>query len=159
MFFYGDSRIDYDEFRKRLLKGREEMYRSLQLRDDSVWVDMGGGTGSNLEYLSDQIPRLKKVYVVDLSSSLLKVADERIQNRGWTNVETCEADATKFTPPDGKADVVTFSYSLTMIPDWFSAIENAHRILADDGQIEIDKSKTFQEQLGQWGDGASFVSV
>jgi cytochrome b6-f complex iron-sulfur subunit len=31
--------------------------------------------------------------------------------------------------------------------------------LGDDGQIEIDKSKTFQEELGQWNDGASFVSV
>lgn len=31
--------------------------------------------------------------------------------------------------------------------------------LADDGQLEIDKSKTFQEQLGQWRDGASFVPV
>jgi cytochrome b6-f complex iron-sulfur subunit len=31
--------------------------------------------------------------------------------------------------------------------------------LGDDGQIEIDKSKMFQEELGQWNDGASFVSV
>ncbi len=31
--------------------------------------------------------------------------------------------------------------------------------VADDGQIEIDKSKTYQEQLGQWNDSASFVSV
>lgn len=31
--------------------------------------------------------------------------------------------------------------------------------VADDGQIEVDKSKTFQEQLGQWNDGSSFVSV
>ena len=31
--------------------------------------------------------------------------------------------------------------------------------VADDGQIAVDKSKTFQEQLGQWGDSASFVSV
>jgi cytochrome b6-f complex iron-sulfur subunit len=31
--------------------------------------------------------------------------------------------------------------------------------LADDGQIEIDKSKTFQEELGQWADPASFVAV
>lgn len=31
--------------------------------------------------------------------------------------------------------------------------------VADDGQVEIDKSKTFQEQLGQWNDPASFVSV
>jgi cytochrome b6-f complex iron-sulfur subunit len=31
--------------------------------------------------------------------------------------------------------------------------------LADDGQLEIDKSRKFNEELGQWSDPASFVSV
>ena len=31
--------------------------------------------------------------------------------------------------------------------------------LADDGQLEIDKSKTFQEEIGQWNDAQSFVPV
>jgi cytochrome b6-f complex iron-sulfur subunit len=31
--------------------------------------------------------------------------------------------------------------------------------LADDGQLEVDKSKLFQEEIGQWGDPASFVAV
>jgi cytochrome b6-f complex iron-sulfur subunit len=31
--------------------------------------------------------------------------------------------------------------------------------LADDGQLEVDKSRKFQEELGQWNDAASFVSV
>jgi cytochrome b6-f complex iron-sulfur subunit len=31
--------------------------------------------------------------------------------------------------------------------------------LADDGQLEIDKSKLFQEEIGQWSDPASFVAV
>src|SRR5262252_1189441 len=31
--------------------------------------------------------------------------------------------------------------------------------LADDGQLEIDKSKIFQEEIGQWNDPASFVPV
>ena len=30
---------------------------------------------------------------------------------------------------------------------------------ADDGQLEIDKSKTFQEELGQWADPDSYVTV
>jgi cytochrome b6-f complex iron-sulfur subunit len=29
--------------------------------------------------------------------------------------------------------------------------------VADDGQLEVDKSKLFQEELGQWSDPASFV--
>jgi cytochrome b6-f complex iron-sulfur subunit len=31
--------------------------------------------------------------------------------------------------------------------------------LADDGQLEVDKSKLFQEEIGQWNDPASFVAV
>ncbi len=31
--------------------------------------------------------------------------------------------------------------------------------IADDGQLEIDKSKAFQEELGQWADPDSFVTV
>jgi len=135
--FYSGQAGDYDDFRKRLLKGREEMYRSVDVPDGGIWVDMGGGTGSNLEFLGDKVSRLRKIYVVDLSSSLLKIADQRIQDRGWTNVETCEADATTFRPAEGQADVVSFSYSLTMIPDWFAAIENARHMLRDGGQIGV----------------------
>jgi len=31
--------------------------------------------------------------------------------------------------------------------------------LSEDGQLEIDKSRKFQEELGQWEDAASFVNV
>jgi cytochrome b6-f complex iron-sulfur subunit len=31
--------------------------------------------------------------------------------------------------------------------------------IADDGQLEVDKSKTFQEELGQWADPSSYVTA
>jgi cytochrome b6-f complex iron-sulfur subunit len=31
--------------------------------------------------------------------------------------------------------------------------------LADDGQLQVDKSRTFQQELGQWKDPASFIPV
>ena len=31
--------------------------------------------------------------------------------------------------------------------------------LADDGQLEVDKSRSFNQEMGQWADAASFVSV
>ncbi len=135
--FYSGQAGAYDDFRKRLLKGREEMYRSIDPPQEAVWVDMGGGTGSNLEFIAERIDRLQKAYVVDLAGSLLKVCGERIAERGWKNVETVEADATTWTPAEGSADVVTFSYSLTMIPDWFAAIDNALRILKPGGTIGV----------------------
>ena len=135
--FYAGQAGDYDQFRKRLLQGREEMYQAADLPEGGVWVDMGGGTGSNLEYVGERISKPKQVYIVDLSESLLKVANKRIEERGWKNVVTRVADATTFSPDEGQADLVTFSYSLTMIPDWFAAVENAKRILRPGGRIGV----------------------
>jgi S-adenosylmethionine-diacylgycerolhomoserine-N-methlytransferase len=135
--FYSGQAEAYDDFRKRLLKGRQEMYSAIHPPANATWVDMGGGTGSNLEYIADRIPQLNKVYVVDLSHSLLDVAKNRARERGWTNVEAVEADATIYQPNGGGVDVVTFSYSLTMIPDWFAAIENALAMLKPGGTIGV----------------------
>ena len=59
------------------------------------WVDLGGGTGSNLEYFGTDIERLEHVFVVDLAKSLLEVARQRAAERGWDNVEVVEDDATR----------------------------------------------------------------
>jgi S-adenosylmethionine-diacylgycerolhomoserine-N-methlytransferase len=133
--FYSGQAEGYDDFRRRLLQGREAMYRSIPVPDGGVWVDLGGGTGANLEPIGDDLHRAGKVYLVDLCDSLLAVARKRCDVRGWKNVEAVHADATLFRPSEGSADVVTFSYSLTMIPDWFAAIDNALAMLRPGGTI------------------------
>jgi S-adenosylmethionine-diacylgycerolhomoserine-N-methlytransferase len=135
--FYRGQAAHYDQFRKRLLPGRKELFQSLRAPDRGVWVDLGGGTGANFEELGDRIHALGKAYVVDLSHSLLTVARQRAEHHGWRNVEPVCADATTFRPPEGKADVVTFSYALTMIPDWFAAVENAESMLKEGGTIGV----------------------
>ena len=135
--FYAGQASAYDNFRKRLLKGRREMYQCVQVPPGGTWVDMGGGTASNLEYLEQRLDQLRQVYVVDLSSSLLKVARQRIASQNWQNVQAVKADATEYQPDEGKVDAVTFSYSLTMIPDWFAAIDNAARMLGPEGVLGV----------------------
>jgi S-adenosylmethionine-diacylgycerolhomoserine-N-methlytransferase len=135
--FYRDQRGAYDDFRKRLLHGREEMMRGLEVADGTTLLDLGGGTGSNLEYLGDRIVKFKSIRVVDLCPSLLQVAAERVQRHGWSNVATVLADVTTFEPKDAPVDLVTFSYSLTMIPNWFQAIDQAYRLLKPGGQIGV----------------------
>lgn len=136
--FYAGQAGAYDSFRRRLLQGREPLWQALDPPQDGIWVDLGGGTGANLEFFSPAgLAALKKVYVVDLAGSLLEVLEQRIAENGWTNVEAVQADATRFRPPEGQADVVTFSYSLTMIPDWFAAIDNAYRMLREAGRIGV----------------------
>lgn len=60
----------YDDFRKRLLQGREDVYQELGAKvDGGTWVDFGGGTGANLEFIGPALKKFQKVYVVDLAES------------------------------------------------------------------------------------------
>ena len=135
--FYSGQRDAYDSFRNRLLHGREELMRILPLPEKGgTLLDMGGGTGSNIEALGIRLETLKSASVLDLCPSLLQVANKRIQQHGWTNVDAIHGDATKYIPPC-PVDVITFSYSLTMIPDWFKAIRHAWEILKPGGILGV----------------------
>lgn len=75
-----------------------------------------------------------QVVVLDLCPSLVDVAKKRVASRGWSELvsvvlgDACDFDCPGL-PPAGTVDVVTFSYALSMIPDWKQAIRNAHRML------------------------------
>lgn len=131
--FYAPQADTYDEFRAHLLHGREDLWRNLPLPDGGRVVDLGGGTGSNVELIPNRA-RLASVHVVDLCPSLLRMARERITRQGWSNVHAVEADATTYQP-DGPVDVVVFSYSLSMMPNWFRAIDRAHAMLKPGGHV------------------------
>ena len=135
--FYEGQALHYDDFRRRLLAGREEAIRSLDLPHRARVVDLGGGTGANLEFLTPlQRTRIESWQIVDLCRPLLTVAAQGIETRGDRFVSLHEADATTWQPED-PADVVVFSYSLTMMPDWVSALENAWHLLKPGGQILV----------------------
>lgn len=77
--FYRSQAGIYDATRTRLLKGREEMLRLLaghleqQQKDFSqdrklIWVDIGSGTGYNIEVMDPFFPieRFEAIYLIDL---------------------------------------------------------------------------------------------
>ncbi|MCA8997435.1 MAG: class I SAM-dependent methyltransferase [Planctomycetaceae bacterium] len=135
--FYSGQAQGYDDFRRRMLHSRQEMIQSIPVPESGIWVDLGAGTGENAEHIGENIAKLQKMYLVDLSESLLEQASRRIAARSWTNVEPVCYDATTFAPTEGQVDVVTFSYSLTMIPDWFRAIDHAYELLKPGGMIGV----------------------
>lgn len=135
--FYRDQSGAYDDFRRRLLHGREEMLAALDVPEGGRWLDMGGGTGHNVEAFGERRSRLAEVTIVDLCPSLLKVAEQRIQRNGWSNVRTVTGDACVYHHDAGPVDAVTFSYSLTMIPNWFQAVRRAFEQLKPGGVFGV----------------------
>ncbi len=70
------------------------------------------------------------------SPSLLEVAADRCRHRGWKHVHDLPRRRHDLAA-SRLVDVVTFSYSLTMIPDWFAAIQNALAMLRPGGLIGV----------------------
>lgn len=106
----------------------------------------------------------RAVYVVDLSPSLLEVARKRFERLGWKNVHVICQDARRFRlhehekeardqkeiigqgqtiqDLDEKADVggaelVTLSFSLSMIPEFHSVVDSLSSLLAPNGFIGV----------------------
>jgi betaine lipid synthase len=82
-----------------------------------VWIDLGGGTGWNIEQMNKILPVscFHAIYLIDITPSLCEVAKERFQNLGWKNVHVVCQDALEYSLPDFCEDVevglVTLSYS------------------------------------------------
>ncbi|TFK86202.1 hypothetical protein K466DRAFT_600529 [Polyporus arcularius HHB13444] len=163
--FYRTQASIYDATRGTLLRGREDMLQlaAAQLKHryrgsgvKPIWVDVGGGTGYNVEKMNSfvSVPQFfSAVYVVDLSPSLCDVARQRFSRLGWKNVHVVCEDARTFrldsimdvesmgTGAAGgdkhrvKADFISMSYSLSMIPDFYSVIDSLTDLLAPLGLI------------------------
>ncbi|RSL44635.1 hypothetical protein CEP53_011138 [Fusarium sp. AF-6] len=180
--FYKKQAGAYDATRKVLLRGREDMLALVaaqleaKLKDAApksgnknkrIWVDIGGGTGFNIEAMAafvDVPTFFSSVYLVDFSPSLCEVARKRFERLGWKNVKVVCEDARKFRledyesgmtskpipprspalsyfdkprPDFGGADLITMSYSLSMIPDYYSVIDSVTSLLAPQGILGV----------------------
>ena len=105
-----------------------------------VWVDIGGGTGWNIEamqaYLNVQT-FFSRIYLVDLSPSLCEVARKRFVRLGWIHVEVICQDARLFSLARSQVDLITLSYSLSMIPDYYSVVDSVSHLLEPSGIIGV----------------------
>ncbi|KZF20217.1 betaine lipid synthase [Xylona heveae TC161] len=165
--FYKAQASVYDNTRTRLLRGREDMLGlvAAQIRhrvkqgivpQKPIWVDMGGGTGYNVEQMQRfvDVPNFfDRVFIIDLSPSLLAVAADRFKRLGWKNVHVICQDARHFRLEDhyqsplraerygeqarNRPDLITMSYSLSMIPDFYSVVDSLANTLSENGVIGV----------------------
>jgi S-adenosylmethionine-diacylgycerolhomoserine-N-methlytransferase len=136
--FYAGQARGYDAFRRRLLHGRQSMIDALPKHAGQVWIDLGCGTAENIDRMGDAVNQFGKVHLVDLSQSLMEVAKRRVASTAIeSKVHHHIADVCEFDIGRQSADLITFSYSLTMIPQWFRAIQRAYDQLRPGGMIGV----------------------
>lgn len=100
-----------------------------------VWVDIGGGTGWNIEQMNQYFPiaDFDQVYLIDLCEPLLEVARTRFARLGYQNTQVLCQNAKDFTlpglPAEKKVDLFTCSYSISMIPPFYAVLDRINEFL------------------------------
>ncbi|KAG0164304.1 hypothetical protein DFQ28_010522 [Apophysomyces sp. BC1034] len=115
-----------------------------QTHKKPIWIDLGGGTGWNIECMHESFPidKFEQVILVDLTPSLCKVARERFEKMGWKNVTVICQDAASFKVPgqdniDGRASLVTMSYSLSMMDHFYPVVDRIQSLLSPEGIVGV----------------------
>lgn len=137
---YRFQRHFYDATRAYYLLGRDQCIADLKPPSGGSVLEIGCGTGRNLLYAARRYPDAV-VYGLDISDEMLTSAASAVSKaRLRARVHLAQADATAF---DGTAfgrpcfDRVFFSYTLSMIPDWRTALQAAVKLLAPAGELHV----------------------
>ncbi len=138
---YGAQRHIYDVTRAYYLLGRDHLIKALAPPEGGTVLEMGCGTGRNLVAAAKHYPTAK-LFGFDISHAMLETADAAVdRNHLVGRVTLAQADALIFKAKDTFGikdfDRVFFSYTLSMIPDWQTAITQGVDALKPGGELHI----------------------
>ena len=135
---YTIASLWYDATRWTYIRGRRRVVRELALQPGDRVLEVGCGTGLNLKHLAKAVGPDGHVVGLDYVRPMLRRAApkaERLNKRKAAQVDLVQADAAALPLPAERFNAVLFSYSLTMIPDWTRAIDEAIRVLQPGGRV------------------------
>ena len=135
--YYGYHARIYDATRWMFLFGRTRIVKDLNIKPDDVVMEIGCGTGRNFDHIQDRLTGRGRLIGVDCSAPMLDQSAARVSRKGWQNVELIDCEYGTSPLRGGHVDVVLFSYSLSMIPTWQSALRCAKAELKPGGRIGV----------------------
>jgi phosphatidylethanolamine/phosphatidyl-N-methylethanolamine N-methyltransferase len=120
-------------FGPTLHPGRVTALERMGIRPGDRVLEVGVGTGIN----TSMYPRNCHVTGVDLSSSMLEKARERVAREGLRNVRLLEMDAQNLTFADDSFDIVYAPYLVSVVPDPVQVAREMRRVCKPGGKIII----------------------
>jgi S-adenosylmethionine-diacylgycerolhomoserine-N-methlytransferase len=158
---YRFQRHIYDATRHYYLLSRDLLLDGLAPSPGGSVLEIGCGTGRNLIRAAKRYPDAK-LFGIDISQEMLKTALRTMDAMSVSQrVKVACADATSFNAElslgQSKFDRIYFSYTLSMIPEWQTALHHTFTLLSETGELHIVDfgqcerlPKFFRNSLFQW---------
>lgn len=115
-------------------------------RDKTV-VDIGFGTGFPLIQLAQKFGNSSKIIGVDLWSSAIKKAEQKIVTRKLSNIELIKTDASDIPLKTESVDIITSNLGINNFANPTDVIKECYRILKPNGTLYLTSNLigTFEE--------------
>src|SRR3954464_130635 len=120
-------------FGPTLHAGRLQAIQRMGIRPGDRVLEVGVGTGINAALY----PADCAVTGIDLSSSMLEKARERVARRGVRNVRLLQMDAASLKFADDSFDIVYAPYVISVVPDPVAVTREMRRVCRPGGRIVI----------------------
>jgi S-adenosylmethionine-diacylglycerol 3-amino-3-carboxypropyl transferase len=160
--FYASQAKGYDAVREHMLVARPDMISAFgPIKQGHTWLDIGGGTGRNLHYLRAQLDVFDTIVVLDICPELLAIGKdsarqsftpEQCEKIRWVCLDINDPNVREELAKvcgneiDRGFDTISFSYSLTMIPEWEKALYSAKSLMSDQGRVLVADFDTYTEE-------------
>jgi len=133
-------------FGPALHPGRVNAIRRMGIRPGDRVLEVGVGTGINAALY----PTDCSVTGIDLSSSMLEKARERVARKGVRNVRLLQMDAANLKFADDTFDIVYAPYVISVVPDPVAVAREMRRVCRPGGRIVILNHFRSKNRLGAW---------
>jgi len=120
-------------FGPTLHPGRLVAIDRMAIKSGDRVLEVGVGTGIN----TSLYPPACHVTGIDLSTSMLEKARERVAREGLKNVRLIEMDAASLSFPDSSFDIVYAPYLISVVPDPVKVVREMRRVCRPGGRIII----------------------
>ncbi len=107
---YQSKAAQYDASSEFTMPLRRRTIDLLSLKPGDVVLDVGAGTGLSYSLLLEAVGPTGRVLAFEQSPDMFKLAQDRVQRNGWTNVMHQESSAESVVLPE-LVDAILFNYT------------------------------------------------